>query len=78
MTQTTKATTVAKNAPALVGKRVKITLEGHKSNGINGTVVSQSRTNYSVQVPGTEKLVSVVKTGVKTIRGRKLKNIVTA
>lgn len=73
MNTTTKATKVAKPAPTLVGKRVKITLEGHKSVGINGTIVSETRTNYAVAIPGKNTPVKVVKAGVKTINGRRPK-----
>lgn len=71
MIQTTKQPKVAKQAPSKVGKRVMITLEGHKYNNSTALITSESKTNYTVKIVGKNTPVKVAKNGAKVIGGRR-------
>ena len=74
MTNTTTNTTPSNN----VGKRVRITLTGHRYAGQLGTVVGESKKNFRVQLDGVKTVQTLAKPtettpGCMGVRGRRPK-----
>lgn len=61
------------SAPSTTGKRVKITLTGHRYNAQKATVISETKNNYKVSVDGVKTPQTIAKTGVVGMRGRRPK-----
>lgn len=61
-------------AASSTGKRVKITLTGHRYNAQKATVISETKNNYKVAVDGVKTPQTIAKAGIVGVRGRRPKS----
>ncbi len=61
-------------AVSSTGKRVKITLTGHRYNAQKATVISETKNNYKVRVDGVKTPQTIARAGVVGLRGRRPKS----
>ncbi len=58
---------------SILGKRVKVTLTGHRYVGQKATIVKESKKNYSIKVDGVKTPQVLPKEHVKGYQGRRPK-----
>lgn len=62
------------NKLPIVGKRVKIALQGHNFDGQKATITKISKKNYSVKIDGVKTPLVVAHNQVKGFQGRRPKS----
>lgn len=73
-----KMTTTAAAPTSVLGKRVRVTLTGHRYHGQLGTVVGESKKNFRVRIDNVKSVQTLGKPGSDTagcqgVRGRRPK-----
>lgn len=62
-----------KTVTDISGVRVKVTLVDHPHVSKKGTVLSESKTNYRIQLDGVKTPQTIAKSSVTRLRGRRPK-----